>query len=184
MSLPMPPNKSRVNVYWCTLGIFAGCIGGLILMFINGLFALPAAIILFLFVYGLKYTGGKVAYGVYKRWNKIVSAYSRLARGWVSILVFILLYLAGRTGSILDVSMLSPHRTMWKEKHFETAERNIPDYSDDAVSDKTWVSSYLAWVRESNNWWAIFLLPYLKLIDMFKSETYTPSIPRNTYTLY
>jgi hypothetical protein len=184
ISLPMPPNESRLRIFSLTMGLFFGLLGGIITLLIHKTYALPAALLFFASVFGLLFFFDHLAYVGYTFWNKTVYYYSRLARGWISVLILLTLFLVGLTGSRIHTVPMTTKRSMWVKKDGIGGSADAPRYFDDTISEKKWIGTYFQWIKETKSWWAVFLIPLLMITDMLKSGTYVPSIPRNTYTLY
>ena len=114
----------------------------------------------------------------YRWWNRIARKLANWATKWLMFVCYHIVFLAvGRMGAGLGLARPAPTESMWiKRAGAEPGpvEHNLREH---------WVKTFFNWTRETGNWWAIGLLPFLLLIAMLDVER-EESFPIGIYTLF
>lgn len=100
----------------------------------------------------------------------------------LGICYFLVLPVAGWAGSRLVLRRTDAGDSMWSARTSLAREAYLTeDHATPGPTAKP-VGGYVAWLRRSGGWWALGLLPLLKLIEAHGRANAAP--PANIYTLY
>jgi hypothetical protein len=123
----------------------------------------------------------------YRAWNRLARQFVRVARLWVTgVCFFIVFVTVGLTGSHARLAPPTPNGSLWLARR--PLRPTASGYAYDGVPhefvQKGWISAYCAWARQSNNLWAVCLLPFLILLSSLENDENQNPVAANIYTLF
>lgn len=122
----------------------------------------------------------------YRLWSRVADFYVRVARLAVKVICFFLVFVTVRRGgSSLTVSRAAFTQSMWLERGTVSRTNYAHEYegTSQESSASTWTTTFVSWAKESGNFWAITLLPFLMLLSALEADEEC-AFPPNIYTLF
>jgi hypothetical protein len=150
----------------------------------QGVAGIAAGLIFGIVLAGLGYVSHPMVVHIYEIWARLSRNLSRFLNNAIMAVGYFTIFLLLRfTGSHLDRSVPTMAGSKWVRKTAESEPKYLQPVVFGDVSKKSWMKSYLRWAWQSGNLWAVFLLPYLILLKIFRSEGES-HLASNIYTLF
>jgi hypothetical protein len=182
LSLP-PSNKIWLRSFSIAVGITGATLIASILFVLDRSFVLATPVL----VVAIAVTRPEIIVKPYNLWNRIARRLERFVRFALLVICYYVIVLpVSVCGSRVvkravrdNVSLWAPRGTLppngYSSQYTGTALCSLPD-------DRS-IMSYLRWAASTKNGWAIFLTPFLLLIQLLDPEHEAAS-PASTYTLF
>jgi hypothetical protein len=187
LSLPQEDRRTVLRSFWFLISLSAGLVLSLVCwIFITPPWAWASGLVVLLVLAPLAFSQEHLVRRLYHAWNnRIVRRLSSAATAITLRICLLLVFAAtGRAGSRLQIRGLSG--TMWVKRSAATNHTTgVPFASaaDVASVPNGWIRNYLRWAFQSQNFWAICLIPFLCFLRMVSAEEETSS-GSNIYTLF
>jgi hypothetical protein len=187
MSLPFPPNNAWLQSFWLVMSVAGGILIGVLSSrpLASPWFVSAAAGIVVLAVPGL--LRPQIVSVPYRAWDTLGRIFARNARRWLLLIYYYLVFVAvGRAGASLSLSRPMATKSQWIpwQPHAPSVHGARGVTVVEEALRRNWVSSFLAWITKSHNWWICCLLPFLLLYAALESEREESSFPIGIYTLF
>ncbi len=186
-SLNLPADDRRVVLrsFWLIISIVFG-IGFWLICWLLKLAYAPVLAMVATFGIGLLvFWREQSVRRFYHGWNnKVARRLNRLVReAAMRICFFVILTVPGRFGSRMH--LLSSIESLWKNRTDSQKDTYLFPYrsGEMRIAKRGWVRGYLGWAVQSNNIWAVSLLPFLCLVKLL-SEDEESAAQGNIYTLF
>ena len=184
--LPTTPRRAWLMSFWLAICILSGLLFAALtsLLVSPRWFGLGVIVGLGLALPGfLRPQAISILYNV---WNRLARTFARAGRlSVMGICFYVILAAVGRTGSSLRLDRPTAGKSLWVPRT-TLAPRAYPHQYDNTTKDprqRGWIATFLSWARESGNWWALPLLPFLVLLSTLDEDTHK-IFPANIYTLF
>lgn len=123
----------------------------------------------------------------YRAWNKLAMYFAWAGRLYLTgIYFFVMFVVVGQVRSSFKLGGAAALGASGWVPRKPLAPAAYPSQYDVAISDsshKGWVRTYLSWALHSGNFWAVFLLPFLILLNALEPDG-KKTIPIGIYTLF
>jgi len=122
----------------------------------------------------------------YRLWNNLARFFARGARFLImGVCYFVIFAIVRLAGSSLRLAPPAANESLWTPKMKSGPDEYAYQYhvSVEAPSTSSWVPSYISWAKQSANWWALSLLPFLTILSLL-DEDGDKAFPPNLYTLF
>ena len=185
LSVPQEDRRIVLRSFWFLISAVVGLIAAVVSLLIH----LPGWLIgpaVFVTVASFAFTREQLVRRLYHAWNsRVIRPLSNLT---TSIILRICLFLVfagtGRTGSRLQLAGLS--QTMWLGRDADqnrTTQVPFVGGNNGSGTSRGWLRNYLRWAFQSQNVWAISLVPFLWMLRIVSTEE-PAAAGGNIYTLF
>jgi hypothetical protein len=188
ITLPrFPPRRAWLQSFWIAVSLAIGSMASILgAWYISPpWFTSGAVLALVMAVPGL--VRPQIASLPYRAWNRLARQFVRVARLWATgVCFFIVFVTVGLTGSHARLAPPTPNGSLWLARR--PLEPTASGYACDGVPhefvQKGWITAYCAWARQSDNLWAVCLLPFLLLLSSLENDENQNPVAANIYTLF
>jgi hypothetical protein len=187
LSIPSEERRALVRGFWLT---------------ISGLTAMPwlavawwtrQAAFAYVGVFGavllglVSSVGEGFVWRVYRAWNRrLVRPFTTLATRVVTAICFFIVFVAvGRAGSRMRLAVTGGASTSWASRTSlaRDAYRTLFAVASSERADASWIANYWRWATQTENFWAVSLLPFLAVLNLLTDEEEI-AVQTNIYTLF
>lgn len=186
ITLPYPPRKAFIRSLWVVSNAIASLMVSIAVALMFGPVWLVPVGLLFggLILLGYRWTEPQIK--LYRAWNRFARGINRLGFQWILFLSHRLLLRAiGGEGSKFEGATSSGDHTRWSgyPESYSSASASSQFSPVEEVQWSGWIGEYLRWARGDGNLWALWLLPFLMSLSLFRQENES-NAPSNIYTLF
>lgn len=185
LRLPRTPRRSEIQAFWLSLSIGVALV---VLCAVGALWTVEIALLSAFFAGAASAVAGRtrLAQRVYRAWDRLAAAYSRLARSWFLRLIYFVFLCVGIGRTRLPIQERSEggweRRVSLPEQAF-AGQSTLPKRGRTRGKRAGWMAPLAAWSVRSRNSWLIPLLPLLGMLRLVGRES-TFSLSTRNYTLY
>jgi hypothetical protein len=185
LSLPEEDRRLVLRSFWVLISALCAVLAS-VLAWTIGVPILVFGLVAFIGVGSLALTRELLVRRLYHAWNnRIVRPLSNMAISVILRVCLLLIFTAtGRTGSRLQ---RQPNlETLWLPRDGGANHTSLLPFTSApgiAAAPKGWIRNYFRWAVQTQNVWAIFLIPFFCMLRMVSTEEPATS-GGNIYTLF